>query len=127
MKIEKGLKYSEDHEWVRTEGGETYIGITDYAQHNLGEIVYIELPEEGTELKAGDVLGTVDSVKAASDVFTPVSGKVLRVNETLSDAPESINADPYKNWIAVLKTDGAAEADGLMDAEAYEEFCKTEE
>jgi glycine cleavage system H protein len=127
MNIEEGLKYSREHEWVRVEGDNAYIGITDFAQHNLGEIVYIELPGVGMGLGAGDVLCTVDSVKAASDVFAPVSGIVVRVNRNLSETPEKINSEPYKSWIASLKMDDAAEADLLMDADEYEEFCKPEE
>ena len=127
MKIVEGLYYSKDHEWVRTEGDSAYVGITDYAQHNLGEIVYVELPAVGAELGAGDVLGAVDSVKSASDIYTPVSGKVLKVNESLSDAPEKINADAYASWIAVLKLDNSSELDSLMDAAAYKEYCLSEE
>ena len=95
MNIAEGLKYSKDHEWVRIEGDTAYVGITDYAQHNLGEIVYVELPGVGTTLNAGDVLGAVDSVKSASDIYTPVSGEVVQVNSELSDAPEKVNEDAY--------------------------------
>ncbi|MGE5495792.1 MAG: glycine cleavage system protein GcvH [Burkholderiales bacterium] len=127
MNIVEGLKYSKEHEWVRIEGDTAYIGITDYAQHSLGEIVYVELPEEGAQLSAGDVLSAIDSVKAASDVYAPVSGSVIKVNEALSDAPESINSDPYGSWIAAVKMDDPGEADALLDAKAYEEFCASEE
>ncbi len=127
MNIVEGLKYSKEHEWVRVEGDTAYIGITDYAQHSLGEIVYVELPEEGAQLSAGDALSAIDSVKAASDVYAPVSGSVVKVNEALSDAPGSINSDPYGSWIAAIKMDDASEADGLLDAKAYEEFCASEE
>lgn len=127
MNIVEGLKYSKEHEWVRVEGDTAYIGITDYAQHSLGEIVYVELPEEGAQLSAGDALSAIDSVKAASDVYAPVSGNVVKVNEALSDAPGSINSDPYGSWIAAIKMDDASEADGLLDAKAYEEFCASEE
>lgn len=127
MNIVEGLKYSKEHEWVRVEGDTAYIGITDYAQHSLGEIVYVELPEQGAQLSAGDALSAIDSVKAASDVYAPVSGSVIKVNEALSDAPGSINSDPYGSWIAAIKMDDASEADGLLDAKAYEEFCASEE
>ncbi len=127
MRVVEGLRYSKEHEWVKVEGNKAYIGITDFAQHSLGEIVYVELPQEGAQLKAGDVLSAVDSVKAASDVYTPVSGKVAEVNEGLGDAPEGINADPYKSWIAVIEMDDESEVNGLMEARGYEEFCKTEE
>ena len=127
MKVVEGLRYSKEHEWVKVEGEKAYIGITDFAQHNLGEIVYVELPEEGAKLRKGDILSSVDSVKAASDVYTPVSGKVVEVNEALGDAPESINSDPYKSWIAAIELDDESELKGLMNAQGYEEFCKAEE
>ncbi len=127
MKIPEGLLYSKDHEWVRIDGGMAYVGITDYAQHNLGDIVYVELPALGAALNAGDILGGVDSVKSASDIYTPVSGEVVKVNDELGDAPEKINADAYASWIAVLKMTDASELNMLMDAEAYEEFCASEE
>ena len=127
MNIAEGLKYSKDHEWVRVEGDTAYVGITDYAQHNLGEIVYVELPAVGASVSAGDVLGAVDSVKSASDIYTPVSGEVLQVNESLSDTPEKVNADAYASWIAALKLSDPSELDGLMDAAAYKEHCLVEE
>jgi glycine cleavage system H protein len=127
MNIAEGLKYSKDHEWVRVEGSTAYVGITDYAQHNLGEIVYVELPAVGASLSAGDVLGAVDSVKSASDIYTPVSGEVMKVNDSLSDAPEKINADAYEGWLAELKLDDPSELDALMDAAAYKEYCLSEE
>ena len=127
MKIMQGLMYSKDHEWVKFEGNNATVGITDYAQHNLGEIVYVELPQMDAELKKGDAIGTVESVKSASDIYTPVGGKVIRVNDALSDSPEKINEDPYENWIAVLESDGTPETDELMDASAYEAFCEAEE
>jgi glycine cleavage system H protein len=123
MRIEKDLRYSNDHEWVRIEGSRAYLGITDYAQHSLGEIVFVELPEIGAELAAGDTAGVVESVKAASDVYTPVSGRVVEVNESLVDDPGSINKDPYENWIAVLEMSDETESDNLMDASEYEAYC----
>lgn len=127
MKAVEGLRYSKEHEWVRVEGSKAYIGITDFAQHSLGEIVYVELPEVGAELSVGGVMSAVDSVKAASDVYTPVSGKVAEVNEALGDAPESINSDPYGSWIAAIELNDESEVNALMDAKSYEEFCKAEE
>lgn len=126
MKVVEGLRYSKEHEWVKVEGNVAHIGITDFAQHSLGEIVYVELPEKGAELTAGDVMSAVDSVKAASDVYTPVSGKVVEVNEALGDAPEKINSDPYGSWIAAIELSDESELDTLMDAGSYEEFCKSE-
>jgi glycine cleavage system H protein len=127
MVVAEGLKYSKDHEWVRVDSDTAYVGISDYAQHNLGEIVYVELPTAGASLNAGDVLGAVDSVKSASDIYTPVSGEVLTVNEALSDAPEKVNEDAYGSWIAVLKLSDTSELDALMDAAAYREYCLAEE
>lgn len=123
MKIEKGLLYTEDHEWVKVEGNKAKIGITDYAQHELGDIVYVELPEEEDELAKGDVFGVVESVKAASDSFTPLSGTVTAINEDLEDAPESVNADPYGAWFFELELSDTSELDDLMSPESYEKFC----
>lgn len=127
MKVLEGLKYSKDHEWVKIEENKAWIGITDFAQHSLGDIVFVELPEIGSELNKGDVLGVVESVKAASDVYTPVSGKVVEVNEELGDSPEKINEDPYESWIAVIEIGDISETEELMDADDYERFCKEEE
>ena len=123
----KGLKFTKDHDWVRQEGNRLTVGITDYAQNALGEIVFVELPEVGDELAAGDVLGTVESVKTVSDVCTPVAGKVVEINENLNDEPGRINKAPYDNWIAVIETANGGEPDGLMDADAYAAFCSEEE
>ena len=128
MNIEKGLMYSKDHEWVRVEGNRVFIGITEYAQNALGDIVFVELPEIGIELKAGDTLGVVESVKSASDIYTPVSGKVVEVNEDLTKNPENINKYPYKSWIAAIESDDfSSDLDNLMDAAEYEEYCSKEE
>ncbi len=121
------MRYSKEHEWVRFEGERAYIGITDHAQQSLGEIVYVELPEIGANLEAGDVLGVVESVKAASDVYTPVSGKVVEINEELSANPEKINEDPYGSWIAVMETGNGNWQDDLMDEAEYEKYCEEEE
>ena len=123
-KILTDLLYTEDHEWVKVEGNKAKIGITDHAQHELGDIVYVELPEEDDELAKGDVFGVIESVKAASDSFTPLSGTVTGINEDLEDAPESVNADPYGAWMFELELSDTSELDGLMDAAAYEKFCE---
>jgi len=115
--------YSKDHEWIRPDGEEVKIGITDFAQQELGDIVYVELPEAGTEVKAGDTLGTIESVKAVSEIYAPVSGTVQAVNDSLDEAPESINKDPHGDgWYCTLKLADASELDGLMDAAGYEKL-----
>ncbi len=122
-----GLYYSKDHEWVKVEGKKALIGITDYAQNALGEIVYVELPDMGTEYKAGDVFCVIESVKAAADSFTPVSGKVVEVNEELEDSPQLLNEGPYDNWIVAIEMDDSSELENLMDEQAYKMFCEKEE
>lgn len=126
MKVEKGLLYTKDHEWVKVEGDEAYIGLADYAQSNLGDIVYVELPDAGDEIDAEEELASVESVKAAAEVFSPISGEVLEANEDLDDDPALLNADPYANWIVKLSIKDKAELDGLMDDKAYEEFLAEE-
>jgi glycine cleavage system H protein len=126
METKSGLFYSHDHEWVRVEGEKAYIGITDYAQHALGEIVYVELPTVGDEINAGDVFSVIESVKAASDSYLPVSGKVLEVNEGLSDSPQLINEDPYGSWIVIVEITDKAGLDNLMNEQEYQEFCEKE-
>jgi len=127
MEVRNDLLYTSEHEWVRVEGNRAYVGITDYAQHSLGEIVYVELPEIGDELNAGDVFSVIESVKAASDSYLPVSGKIVEVNEELSDSPQLINEDPYGSWIVVVEMADKSELDKLMSAEEYEEFCSKED
>ena len=123
-KVLEGLYYSESHEYVKVEGEYGYIGITDYAQHELGNVVYVDLPEVGDEVTAGEEFGAVESVKAASDLNSPVSGTVAEVNEELEDQPEKINEDAFANWIIKVKLADKSELDSLMDAKAYEEFTK---
>ncbi|WKY45767.1 glycine cleavage system protein GcvH [Eubacteriaceae bacterium ES2] len=123
MKIVEGLKYSNDHEWVKVEGEKAYIGITDYAQHSLGDIVFVELPEIGDEIEKEGVFGTVESVKAASDIYLPVSGKVVEVNEALVEEPELINADAFENWMVCVELTNPAEVEELMEAADYEKIC----
>ena len=116
-------RYSKDHEWIRLDGDSVQIGITDFAQQELGDIVYVELPEAGTEVKAGDTLGTIESVKAVSEIFAPVSGTVESANESLDEAPESINQAPHGDgWYCTIKLANASELDDLMDAAAYEKL-----
>ncbi len=126
MKIVQGLFYSNDHEWVKVEGNKAKIGVTDYAQHAMGDIVYVELPEEDDELEAGDSFGVIESVKAASDSFTPVSGKVLAVNEDLEEDYGVINSDPYGSWIVEIEMSNPEEVEALMDAAKYEDFTSEE-
>ncbi|MCR4602931.1 MAG: glycine cleavage system protein GcvH [Prevotella sp.] len=123
-KVIEGLYYSESHEYVRVEGDFGFIGITDYAQHALGNVVYVDMPEMDDEVTAGEEFGAVESVKAASDLNAPVSGTVIEVNEALEDQPELLNQDAYENWIIKVELKDKAELDSLMDAKAYEEFCK---
>lgn len=127
MKILEGLKYSKDHEWVKIDGNKAYVGITDHAQHSLGDIVFVEIPEVGAEISKGDVLSVVESVKAASDVYAPISGEILEVNEELEDSPEKINEDPYGSYIAVLEISETSEIEDLMDMNEYERYCQEEE
>jgi len=123
-KVIEGLYYSESHEFVRIEGEFGYIGITDYAQNALGNVVYVDMPEVDDEVEAGEEFGAVESVKAASDLNSPVSGIVVEVNEALEDEPELINKDAYENWIIKVKISDASELDNLMDAAAYTAFCE---
>ena len=122
--FEAGLLYSESHEYVRVEGEFGYIGISDYAQHALGNVVYVDMPEVDDEITAGEEFGAVESVKAASDLFAPVSGTVVEINEALEDEPELINQDAFANWIIKVQLSDPSELDNLMDAEAYKAFCE---
>ena len=121
-KVIEGLYYSESHEYVRVEGEYGYVGISDYAQHALGNIVYVDMPEVDDEVVAGEDFGAVESVKAASDLISPVSGTVVEVNEALEDEPELVNKDAFENWIIKVELSDKAELDNLMDAAAYEKF-----
>ncbi|MCD7814616.1 MAG: glycine cleavage system protein GcvH [Lachnospiraceae bacterium] len=124
MNFPKELRYSKSHEWVSVEDGIATIGLTDYAQHELGDLVFVNLPEEGDELTAGEPLGDVESVKAVSDVYSPVSGTVCEVNEELLDHPEAINESPYDAWL--VKAEAITDEEELLDAAAYEAFCEEE-
>ena len=123
-KIEEGLYYSESHEFVKVEGEYAYIGITDFAQGQLGNVTYIEFPEVDDEISAGDSFGSVESVKAASDLTSPVSGVVVEINDVLEDEPELVNKDAYSNWLIKIKLSDPSELESLMDAQAYTNICK---
>ena len=123
-KVMEGLYYSESHEYVRVEGNTGFIGISDYAQHALGNVVYVDMPEVDDEVSAGEEFGAVESVKAASDLYSPVSGTVVEVNEALEDQPELINEDAFENWIVKVELRDKSELDNLMDAKAYAAFCE---
>ena len=125
-KVIEGLFYSESHEYVKVEGDFAYVGITDYAQHALGNVVYVDLPEVDDEVEADEDFGAVESVKAASDLISPVSGTVVEVNEALEDKPELLNEDAFENWIMKVQLSDKSELDALMDAAAYEELCNKE-
>ena len=123
-KVMEGLYYSESHEYVKVEGNFGFIGISDYAQNALGNVVYVDMPDVDDEVSAGEEFGAVESVKAASDLIAPVTGVVLEVNEALEDQPELINQDAYENWIIKVELSDKTELDNLMDAKAYAEFCE---
>jgi glycine cleavage system H protein len=125
-KVIEGLFYSESHEYVRVDGEFGYVGITDFAQNALGNVVYVDMPDVDDEVNAGEEFGAVESVKAASDLISPVSGVVVEVNEDLEDSPELINQDAYENWIIKVRMSDAYETRNLMDAQAYTEFCETQ-
>ena len=123
-KVIEGLYYSESHEYVRVEGEFGYVGITDYAQSQLGNVVYVDMPAEEDEVTAGEEFGAVESVKAASDLFSPVSGTVVEVNSALEDEPELINQDAFANWIMKVRLSDPSELEKLLDAEAYAKICE---
>ena len=124
MAYPAGYKYTKEHEWIELAGERGKIGITDYAQQQLGDVVYIELPEVGAKLKQGQSFGTIESVKAVSELYAPVSGEVVEVNAALKDKPETVNADPHGSWMIAVKLTNPTETDGLMDASQYETLVK---
>jgi glycine cleavage system H protein len=125
--IPDDLHYSKDHEWVRVDGNIAIVGITDYAQDSLGDVVYVELPKAGDEFAANESFGSVESVKAVSEVFSPVSGEIVGTNETLADAPEKVNTDPYGDgWMIRVQMSNAGEVDSMLTAAEYEDFTKAE-
>ncbi len=124
LNLPADLRYTDDHEWAKMEGDTVKIGITDYAQDQLGDIVFVEMPGEGDTFDKGDEFGTLESVKAVSELYIPIGGEIVAVNENLEDAPESLNEDPYANWIIEVKPSDPAELDALMSADAYLESLK---
>lgn len=123
MKVIEELKYSNDHEWLKVEGNMAYVGITDFAQHSLGDIVYVELPEIGSKIGKDEAFGVVESVKAASDVNLPVSGTVVKVNDEIADDPALLNKDAFENWMIYIEMEDPEELNQLMSAAEYVEFC----
>ena len=123
-KTVEGLYYSESHEWVKVEGNVALVGITDFAQHSMGDLSYVDMPEVDDQLEAGEEFGAVESVKAASDLYSPVSGTVIEINEELEDSPELLNQDAYANWIMKVDMSNPAELESLMDASAYDAMCQ---
>ena len=123
-KILEGLKYSESHEWVKVEGNVAFVGVSDFAQAEMGDITYVDLPDEGDEVEMGEDFGALESVKASSELYSPVSGKVVEVNSELEDAPELINEDAFANWIIKVEMSDESELESLMDAKAYAEIAK---
>jgi glycine cleavage system H protein len=124
MAYPDGYKYTKDHEWIELAGDRGKVGITDYAQQQLGDVVYIDLPEVGTKLKAGQSFGTIESVKAVSELYSPVAGEVVEVNGALKEKPETVNADPHNSWMIVVRLTNAAESTGLLDAAQYQDLVK---
>jgi glycine cleavage system H protein len=119
-----GLKYTKDHEWIELSGDRGKVGITDYAQKQLGDVVYVELPDVGTTVKQGESFGTIESVKAVSELYSPVSGEVVEANVSLKDKPETLNSDPQGTWMIVVKLSNLAETAGLLDASQYADLVK---
>ena len=127
MKVPEELRYRETHEWVRVEDGVAVVGITDYAQEELGDVVYVELPEIGRKVAAGEAVAVIESVKTASDIYAPVSGEIVAVNEALAEHPEKVNEDPYgEGWLFKIKPKDPAELEALLDAEAYKKLLAAE-
>jgi glycine cleavage system H protein len=124
MTYPAGFKYTKDHEWVELAGDRGKVGITDYAQQQLGDVVFVDLPEVGAKLKAGQSFGTIESVKAVSELYSPVTGEVVEVNTALKDKPEVVNTNPHASWMIVVRMANAAEASGLLDASQYQELVK---
>lgn len=124
MAYPSGFKYTKDHEWIQVDGDRGKVGITDYAQQQLGDVVYVELPEKGAALKAGQPFGTIESVKAVSELYAPISGEVVEVNAALKQKPEAVNSDPHGSWMIVIKLSNAGELSSLLDAAHYQDLVK---
>lgn len=127
MKAMKGLLYTKSHEWIKVEGNKAYVGVADYAQAQLGDIVYVELPSIDDEIEKEEAYAAVESVKAAADIFMPVDGKVLEINEALEDEPNLLNEDPYENWMIMIEISDSSQLDDLMNSEEYEKYLEEEE
>ncbi|WP_416197376.1 MAG: glycine cleavage system protein GcvH [Sporanaerobacter sp.] len=126
MRVLKDLLYTKDHEWIKVDGNKAYVGVADYAQEQLGDIVYVELPDVDDEFEIEEAFGAVESVKAAADIYMPVSGKVLEINEALEDDPSLLNQDPYENWMILIELSDASQLDDLMNAKDYEKYLEEE-
>jgi len=127
VQVERGLRYTRTHEWARIEGDVATVGVTDYAQSELGDITYLELPQPGTQVKQGEPMGVIESVKAASDIYSPVSGEVIEANQGVVEAPEKVNQSPYGDaWLVKIRLSDPSEVENLMDADAYEQFLVEE-
>ena len=124
MAYPAGFKYTKDHEWVQVDGDRGKVGVTDNAQQQLGDVVYVELPDKGAVLKAGQPFGTIESVKAVSELYAPISGEVIDVNAALKQKPEGVNTDPHGSWMIVIKVSNAGELSGLLDAAQYQDLVK---
>lgn len=124
MKLLNDLKYSKSHEWVKVEGNKAYFGITDYAQDHLGEVVFADFPEQGREIKIEEAVAVLESVKAVADIFSPISGTVVEVNEEILDNPAEINANPYESWFVAVEMSDTSELDALLSAEDYKKICE---
>lgn len=124
MKVPQELKYTNEHEWIKVEGNRAILGITDYAQHNLGDIVFVEIPELDAQVSSGDEVAVIESVKTVSSVYTPVSGTIVEINEALEENPELLNQEPYEQFIGIIEMDDPSSLDNLMTAEEYEQFCQ---
>jgi glycine cleavage system H protein len=124
MKVPQELKYTNEHEWIKVEGNRAILGITDYAQHNLGDIVFVEIPELDAQVSSGDEVAVIESVKTVSSVYTPVSGTIVEINEALEENPELLNQEPYEQFIGLIEMDDPSSLDNLMTAEEYEQFCQ---
>ena len=127
MKVLKNLLYTKDHEWIKVEGNKAYVGVADYAQAQLGDIVYVELPSVDDELEKEEAFAAVESVKAAADIFMPVDGKLIEINQTLEDEPNVLNEDPYENWMILIELSDLSQLDDLMNTEEYEKYLEEEE
>ncbi|MGB4020341.1 MAG: glycine cleavage system protein GcvH [Syntrophomonadaceae bacterium] len=124
MKVPQELKYTNEHEWIKVEENRAILGITDYAQHNLGDIVFVEIPELDAQVSSGDEVAVIESVKTVSSVYTPVSGTIVEINEALEENPELLNQEPYEQFIGIIEMDDPSSLDNLMTAEEYEQFCQ---